>query len=347
MSRHNAGTMTDPAENSSSTNDLPPQADGTQPPAPESVARNVFVGPSGLRAGWRFVIYVAAFFAVLFALSAVVKFLIAPPPHQPPHLWVFLVGELELLLAALLPAVFMAQIEKQPFGAYGLPHKDAFGGQFWIGILWGILAITLLLVVMRGLRVFYFGGLAIHGTHILKYAAFWGALFLTVGFAEEFTSRGYTQFTLAQGIGFWPAALLLSCAFGALHLGNQGEAWIGALGAAYIGLFFCLTLRRTGSLWFAVGMHASWDWGESFLYSVPDSGLLAPGHLLKSSFQGSRWLTGGSVGPEGSVLVFVLITFMWIAFDRLYPAKAYRSNVSPDDSSGQGFISTTNNARYM
>jgi hypothetical protein len=43
-----------------------------------------------------------------------------------------------------------------------------------------------------------------------------------------------------------------------------------------------------------------------------------PGHLLNSSFHGSRWLTGGSVGPEGSVLVFVVIAAAWLLFDRLY-----------------------------
>ncbi len=95
------------------------------------------------------------------------------------------------------------------------------------------------------------------------------------------------------------------------------------LAAALIGFFFCLTLRRTGNLWFAVGFHAAWDWGESFLYSVPDSGEMVTGHLLKSSFHGSTWLTGGSVGPEGSVLVFILIALLWVAFNRLYPDVKY------------------------
>ena len=95
--------------------------------------------------------------------------------------------------------------------------------------------------------------------------------------------RGYAQFTLARGIGFWPAALVLSCGFGLIHLRNDGEQWRGLLAAAFIGFFFCLTLRRTGNLWFAVGFHAAWDWGETFFYSVPDSGMVAPGHLLSSS----------------------------------------------------------------
>ena len=176
---------------------------------------------------------------------------------------------------------------------------------------------------MRGVGVFYFGGIALHGPRVLKFAAFWGLLFLIVGLFEEFAFRGYSQFTLALGTGFWPAAVLLSVAFGAVHLSNQGEAWVGALGAAFIALFFCLTLRRTGNLWFALGFHAAWDWGETFFYSVPDSGIVFPGHLLQSSFSGPTWLTGGTVGPEGSVLCFVVIGATAILFERTHRKTEY------------------------
>jgi uncharacterized protein len=115
---------------------------------------------------------------------------------------------------------------------------------------------------------------------------------------------------------------LLTCTFGLVHRQNAGERWSGILLAACIGLFFCLTLRRTGNLWFAIGFHAAWDWGETFFYSVPDSGMVAPGHLLKSTLHGPVWLTGGSVGPEGSVVCFVVIVLVWIAFDRVYPRAA-------------------------
>ena len=234
-----------------------------------------------------------------------------------------LIEECLLLVAAVLPALFLSKLEGRRFGSYGLPAHGAFGKQFWLGVVWGLAAITLLLVVMRGIGVFHFGNLAIHGGRVVKFAAFWGVVFLVVGLYEDFLFRGYSLITLAEAIGFWPAALLLSFAFGFIHLGNRGESWVGALAAAFIGLFFCLTLRRTGTLWFAVGMHAAWDWGESFLYSTPDSGTLTPGHLLRSSFQGPRWLTGGSVGPEGSVLVFVVIAAMWLVFDRMYPEVKY------------------------
>jgi uncharacterized protein len=189
--------------------------------------------------------------------------------------------------------------------------------------VWGFASITLLLGTMYGLRVFEVGSLAIHGVRGVKFAVFWAVFFLLVGLFEDFHFRGYLQFTLTRGIGFWPAALLLSGYFGLSHLSNEGERWVGLLGAAVIGLFFCLTLRRTGSLWFAVGFHAAWDWGETFVYSVPDSGTLFPGHLLKSSFHGPDWLTGGMVGPEGSLLCFVVIAVVGVVFNTLYREVRY------------------------
>nr|AYC79473.1 hypothetical protein [uncultured bacterium] len=227
------------------------------------------------------------------------------------------------MVAVLVPAAVMALVEKRPFGVYGLPGRQAFGKLFWAGMAWGIAAISLLVFAIGGFGDFSLGTVALHGTRILKFAMFWGGFFLVVGFFEEFLLRGYSQFTLATGMGFWPAAVLLSVVFAVMHAGNPGETFIGLVAVAAIGLFFCLTLRRTGSLWFAVGFHASFDWGESYLYSVPDSGTLATGHFLNSSFHGSRWLTGGSVGPEGSVFVFVVIALLWVVFDRVYPKASY------------------------
>jgi hypothetical protein len=83
-------------------------------------------------------------------------------------------------------------------------------------------------------------------------------------------------------------------------------------------LFASVTLRYTGSLWLAVGAHAGWNWGQSFFYGVSDSGLRAKGYLLGPSFHGPVWLTGGTVGPEGSVVTLILWTVMIALFVILY-----------------------------
>lgn len=298
-------------------NATPPNA----APAPEfaaasqpSYAHTLFLGPEGLRPGWGFAFYVAMFYPLLFVADR----LASQHDFGASGLWSMMLAEFGSLAAALVPAVVLARVERRPWKAYGLPVNLVFGRLFWIGAAWGFAGISVLMFALYGLHAFLFGHIVLHGLRVARFAAFWALMFLLVGFFEEFLLRGYTQFTLARGIGFWPAALVLSCAFGLIHLRNGGEQWNGALAAAFIGLFFCLTLRRTGSLWFAVGFHAAWDWGETFFYSVPDSGMVSPGHLLSSSLRGSDWLSGGSVGPEGSALCFVVVGAIWLAFERIY-----------------------------
>ena len=308
--------------------DAKDESASSHPPGPAfavatapSYIDTLFWGPDGLRPGWGFAFYGIAF--LILQQFAVQLAWIRDLGHS--GLWSMLLEEIGNVVAAIIPAVILARVERRSWTAYGLPLKQAFGGLFWLGILWGFLAISLLVSAIYVGRGFVPGHVILHGVRLLRFAAFWGAYFVLVGLFEDFWLRGYSQFTLTRAIGFWPAAVILSCAFGLMHLRNKGEHWTGALIAAVIGLFFCLTLRRTGSLWFAIGFHAAWDWGETFFYSVPDSGMVSPGHLLSSSLRGPAWLTGGSVGPEGSLLCFAVIALVWAAFDRVYP----RTRASP------------------
>jgi len=117
-------------------------------------------------------------------------------------------------------------------------------------------------------------------------------------------------------------SFLLPCPALLAHLRNIGEGWAGALSLILFGVFACFTVRRTGTLWFAVGFHAAGDYAETFLFSVPDSGTLARGQLLHSSLHGPAWLTGGSIGPEGSLFEFVTVILAFVIFAYLYPANA-------------------------
>jgi len=241
-----------------------------------------------------------------------------------------------------LPGFLMARIEGINVDEYGLPRRQAFGRMFWLGAVWGLASITTLMLALRGVHAFYFGQVVLHGVRVVRFAAFWGVFFVLVGVTEEFAMRGYTQYTLSKRIGFWPAAAGLSLVFGAIHFRNPGETWVGLAGVVAIGFFFCLTLYRTGNLWFAVGFHAFWDWGQTYLYSVPDSGTMEVGHLMRPLFQGPEWLTGGSVGPEGSVLCFAVIAAVSGAFSWRYRDVKYgagtdmRAGSHPGGASGNG-----------
>jgi hypothetical protein len=146
-----------------------------------------------------------------------------------------------------------------------------------------------------------------------------------VGFSEEGMFRCYFLFTLRRGLmesplGFWLAALGSSLLFAAAHTGNGGESAFGVFCTGAIGFVFCMSVRYTGSLWWAIGYHAAWDWAQTFFYGTADSGLVAKGHYMTAAAAGNPLWSGGSVGPEGSLLIAPVIAVtalgLWLAWGR-------------------------------
>lgn len=217
----------------------------------------------------------------------------------------------------------VARREKRSMSDYGIPARQAFGLRFWEGCLWAFATLSSVLLLLSVKGDFRIESVVLSGAAITRYALAWGAVFVAVAVSEEFAFRGYWLFALARRIRFWKAAVFLSTVFAVAHLGNHGENMLGIVQVFAIGMLFCLMVRRTGTLWFALGFHAAWDWAETFFYGTPDSGLLGDGRLLNSSVQGPNWLSGGSAGPEGSVLAFLMILVCGALIHVRFPRAVY------------------------
>jgi membrane protease YdiL (CAAX protease family) len=293
-----------------------PDQGPTGPVAPRGVferpvvpGHRVFFGPVGLRAGWAILLF-ASLCAVLVIVGglAVAPFLhfeygapIAPRAS-------FLI-ELSQLVPVALATLAMALLEQRSPLSYGFQGR-ARGVRLLSGAASGFLALSVLVVVLHGLGNLAFEGDTLGGLAALRYALEWGLVFVCVGFCEEAMFRGYAQFAAARGLGFWWGALLLCVPFALMHASNPGESPAGLADAAAVSLLFCLSLWYTGSLWWAVGFHAAWDWAQSYFYGTADSGMQSRGHLFASHPVGRPLLSGGTTGPEGSVLVMPLLLMM-------------------------------------
>jgi membrane protease YdiL (CAAX protease family) len=286
--------------------------------------RKVFLNPRGLRAGWRLLIFVGIFLALQFGVDWTIEKVFHPPQLaflDPIGLGV---QDLLTLIEVTIATWIMARIERRRFADYGIPVRNAFGGEFWVGSLWGLASTSLLVGLIAAFGGYRILGLALHGGALWYFLGLWIVGNLLIGFAEELQFRAYLLTTLADGIGFWWAAILLSIGFGALHYFlKPHERWEDFASTGLLGLFVCLTLRRTGSLAFAIGFHAAFDLANLFVWSGQNAGEYAVGHLLETSWQGPQWLTGGLLGPEASRMVFVVIALMFWIFDRSYREKKF------------------------
>jgi len=122
----------------------------------------------------------------------------------------------------------------------------------------------------------------------------------------------------ASGSAFWQAAWVTSTFFAFYHTSNRGENLVGIFAVAAIGFAFCVSVRVTGSAWWAIGFHAAWDWGETFFYGTYDSGVSAKGHLLSAAPAGNALWSGGADGPEGSLLVIAVIALLLVFLVLVY-----------------------------
>ena len=305
-----------------------PQPATALDPAPSARSGGIFIGDEGLRAGWGI-----ALFILLFALGLSAQVFVSLKTHAaatqrgshgPVSLRASFLNETPPLLIVCLVTFILSRVERRPFGVFGLGGARKLPN-FLAGLFTGLALLSALVLTLRATHLLAFDTRLLTGLAIFRFGLGWLAGFLLVGLFEEFLLRGYLQFTLARGLsslyaivaprhsralGFWTSALLLSVVFGLGHRSNPGESPLGLLSAALAGLVFCFALWQTGSLWWAIGLHTSWDWAQSFLYGVADSGTFVQHRLFLTHPVGSPLLSGGLTGPEGSIFILPTLALM-------------------------------------
>lgn len=236
----------------------------------------------------------------------------AHPQHFP--MWVY---ECISIVVILIATKIMTWLEGRSLWSCYLTGPKRVGPLLG-GILCGIIALSALIgiLLITGHAQISFQNAPL-GTFVLN--AIGGLILaLMIGFNEEFTFRGYIQQTLSSKTGFWIALIITSAIFCCAHLGNPNENAIGIAIVFGAGVLLCVGLRQTGALWWSIGFHAGWDFSQDYLYGTHDSGLTMKGALLDTIPHGATWLSGGGVGPEGSifallveVIAVVLLLTLW------------------------------------
>ena len=289
-------------------------------------AQQVFINSVGrLRSGWRVLIFIVVYIALLFLLSTLVRVGYAVGLQIAPgrNLGGFtedLIFRLILLASALLAGyVCNRWLEGLPWRALGLALHAHWSRDFLVGSLIGLTSLALAAAIAAAA-----GGLRFSvspRTMLLQVAQtllMSAVLFVLAALAEETLFRGYPLQTLTRAHLAWLAILLTSVPFAAVHLQNpnvvKGFTFINT---ALAGVWLAVAYLRTRSLWLPLGVHWAWNWALGSLFGLPVSGIttIAPKPLLHGTDLGPAWLTGGSYGIEGGLACTIALTistiFIW------------------------------------
>jgi uncharacterized protein len=140
--------------------------------------RAVIIGPKGLRAGWRLLIFLSMLAAMgAVARAIIIRFLVPlglePERFTPSHV---AVPDAFFVFIVAVAAWIMSKIEGRKIGQYGLPLQQGLMKHLWLGLWIGFLASSatvLIIYLLHGLQI---ASPTIHGTKILMSAAAWGGI---------------------------------------------------------------------------------------------------------------------------------------------------------------------------
>ena len=297
--------------------------------------RNLFFGPVGeLRNGWKTILFVASYMVATGLLSIPVFILSRALGHDPRTLHPIF-NIIPSALAVLGVTAIALFLEKRPIHSVGFWLDRQWVRELFLGILGGILLISLTAVSLRGLGGFHW--VANPNGSLLGILVGFG-VFLLVGVHEETAFRGYPFQRMVKGMGIWPTQILLGVLFAGVHLSNPGIREAGpalmtvtSLNIALAAILFGLTYLKTQSLALPIGLHLGWNWTMGNLFGFQVSGTSSMhGFWTPVLHDKPTWLTGGPVGLEGSVLC-TLFCCLAIGALSLWTAKAPSRKVTVSD----------------
>jgi len=258
--------------------------------------KDIFVNRyAEIRVGWRLLLFLTLLIAFLFALGTPLKMLGVRND---------LVGRIVALVAALGASYLMTRfVNKKPFASIGLLlHPNTFR-EFGVGCLLGFLMISGVFVVelMAGyIHVVWRGYSVLECAKVLGLSLIFFAI---AAFLEEILFRGYAFQTLIQWVTFLPALVAFSLLFAYAHYFNPNVTMLSLVNVGLAGIWLSIAYMKTRSLWLPFGLHVSWNFAQTSMYSFPTSGGSFEGQKLSDLIQtGPEWITGGAFGPEGGIL---------------------------------------------
>ncbi len=271
-----------------------------------------------LRSGWKIAFFTLAMFAIILAVSMVmflfVIFILMTQGklhlnslydinsdfYQQMSTYGMYVQEIIMIIA---PIFTWRIILKKPLSSMGLSGFIKNKTDFLSGLLFGIISITIVFLVI----------IASNQAEVVSWQPRFSPdlltgliLFIFVGFAEEIYGRGFVISTLRQTRRYPVMILVSSVLFSLMHSMNSGVGVLPYLNLFIAGMLFAYMYIKSGTLWMCIGYHITWNYFQGNIYGFNVSGI-ATKSIFTTVYQNDNLINGGKFGPEGGLIVTVIL----------------------------------------
>jgi membrane protease YdiL (CAAX protease family) len=217
------------------------------------------------------------------------------------------------ILLFFLPSIFIVAFwlkyyEKRKFESIGLERKNSIK-KIIIGFGVGLLMFSLSILILYSLNYLEFENSSntISGINYILPSLLILISYLIQGSTEEIVFRGWLLPILGTQLKPWLAILISSILFALLHSLNDNITIIAIVNLTLFGVFISLFALRQGSIWGVCSWHAIWNWLQGNFYGLEVSGNKENITIFNLKETGPDWLTGGNFGPEGGLIVTLIL----------------------------------------
>ncbi|MCR5611298.1 MAG: CPBP family intramembrane metalloprotease [Clostridiales bacterium] len=219
--------------------------------------------------------------------------------------WLTLVTLFATVLATAVCILFCRVIQKRGLSSMGFVRRHAVR-EYLLGALVGVVMISATALL----------GLAFGAYRFTPAKPNWGIVLLFLlgyffqGMSEEVLCRSCFLVSLSRRNNVWLAIAVSSSMFALLHVFNPGFGVIPFVNILLSGAFFATYFLKRGSIWGACAIHSFWNFFQGNFYGISVSGTGgsdAVSVFSAEALKGSKLLTGGTFGIEGSVWCTVVM----------------------------------------
>ncbi len=294
-----------------------------------------------LKAGWRILLFFVLF-AVITATGMIGIRAILGALKKLSNL------QFSILAGSATLAVMIARkyLDKKSFASLGVRFdKYAFldivsGVVNSALVMAGVYAVMLWanLIEFRGFTWWAEEGAANTGLRMAAVPIVLGVFYqlVIVAWWEELVFRGYFFQNLVEGTNLKWAIVVSSLIFGFGHGINPNATILSSVLIVLITPQLIYAYLKTGELWLPMGLHLGWNFFQASVFGFAASGQASPSMIAQSPI-GPEWLSGGSFGAEGSILIIpftamsYLLVHYWVRATRA-PGQRMFEIVAQDET---------------
>lgn len=250
-----------------------------------------------IRSGWAIIVGLAFFVSCIILVNVLMGFF---PSNLKGIANVLIYVGLAVCLFYILHLFY----KKKPY-AMGFTRKKVIKNLIY-GALTGFLSISLVFIILVATNNVQITSIDLNSIFTFSFfSAFLGPLSVAIG--EEALFRSYIMTSLKTTRSKVAIISISSIIFSLFHSGNPGSSLLPLINVALFGVLFAFLLIKIGNVWFLIAYHAIWNFCQGFLYGFLVSGNNENMSVFKVSTQGNSLINGGDFGPEGGIVVTILL----------------------------------------